>query len=111
MSETTTIEEQAGLGVWRCRNCGSRFFPRRLLCLDCQSPEMDEDRIHEGRVEEVAVIRHMIGQADWQPRRIANVSTKEGVMLTVGLLDDAGIGDTIDIVQRGTAPFGRSKSG
>ena len=31
------------------------------------------DRVHEAVVEEISVIRHMIGQENWQPRRIASV--------------------------------------
>jgi uncharacterized OB-fold protein len=98
------IEE--GVGVWRCPHCGQRFFPRRLLCLACHTPEMTEDRVNEARVEEIAVIRHMIGQSDWKPRRIANVMTPQGVPLTVGLEDDAAVGDRIRLYQRGTAAFG-----
>jgi hypothetical protein len=60
-------------------------------------------------VEEIAVIRHMIGQADWKPRRIANVRTVDGPMLTVGLQDESGPGTLIEIFEDGTAPFGRAK--
>ena len=103
-SETT---DEAGVGVWRCPHCGERFFPRRLLCLKCHTPEMTHDRIDEAQVEEISVIRHMLGQTDWKPRRIANVRTPDGLALTVGLEDDAAIGDRIRLYQPGTAPFGR----
>ncbi len=100
-------EEQPGVGVWRCTACGTISFPRRLLCVKCHAPEMAEDRIHEALVEEISVIRHMLGQTDWKPRPIANVRTPDGLLLTVGLQDDAGIGDRIRLHQHGTAPFGR----
>ena len=96
-----------GVGIWRCAHCGAAFFPRRLLCLSCHKPEMVEDRVHQGRVEEIATIRHMIGRQDWKPRRIANVATEAGISITVGLTDDAAIGDTVVLSQQGTAPFGR----
>ena len=57
--------------------------------------------MHEGVVEEISVIRHMIGHENWTPRRIANVLTSGGPRMT-GLLAtelgyDAGFG-------RGTLP-------
>ncbi len=98
-----------GLQVWACAKCGAQFFPRRLLCLKCESPEMVEAHVHEGVVEEITVVRHVLGQGEWQPRRIANVRTPIGLMLTVGLLDDSPVGTRIAISQQGTAPVGRAK--
>jgi uncharacterized OB-fold protein len=99
----------AGVAIFRCKSCGLTVFPQRLLCPQCHGAEFDEAQVHEGVVEEIAVIRHMIGQENWQPRRIANVRTKDGPMLTVGLRDDAGEGATIELFQEEGAPFGRAK--
>lgn len=108
MSETMS---KNGLTVWKCAGCGAEFFPRRLLCLRCESPDLREDgHVHEGVVEEITVIRHVLGQEGWKPRRIANVRTPKGLMLTVGLLDDSQIGQRIAIGQEGTAPVGRAKA-
>jgi hypothetical protein len=60
-------------------------------------------------VEEVSVIRHMIGQENWQPRRIASVRITNGPLMTVGLRDESGPGATIALFEDGTAPFGRAK--
>ena len=98
-----------GVGIWRCRGCGVGYFPERLLCPRCHGHEWAPDRVLEGVVEEVAVIRHMIGQADWQPRRIANVRTSDGQLITVGLRDESGPGTTIELFEEGTAPFGQAK--
>ena len=76
-----------GIGIWRCKACGTTVFPQRLLCPHCHGQDFNETRVHEGVVEEVAVIRHMIGQENWQPRRIANVRTRGGPSITVGLRD------------------------
>ena len=100
-----------GVGIWCCKGCGVKVFPQRLLCPHCQGQEFAEERVHEGMVEEVAVIRHMIGQADWQPRRIANVHTSGGPSITVGLRDDAAEGMVVELFQEEGAPFGRSKGG
>ena len=66
--------------------------------------------MHEAVVEEVSVIRHMIGQENWQPRRIASVRTSDGPRMTVGLRDESGPGATIELFEEGTAPFGRAKN-
>ena len=99
----------AGVTIFRCRACGIKLFPQRLLCPRCHGVEFDEEQVHEGVIEEVAVIRHMIGQENWQPRRIANVRTSGGPMLTVGLRDEAGEGTSIELFQEEGAPFGRVK--
>lgn len=97
-----------GVGIWRCSGCGARLFPQRLLCPHCHGATFTEDRVYEGVVEEIAVIRHMIGQENWKPRRIANVRT-DGPMLTVGLEDDSGPGAVVTLFEDGTAPLGRAK--
>jgi uncharacterized OB-fold protein len=108
MSETPAMN---GLKVWKCARCGAQFFPRRLLCLRCESPELAEDgHVYEGVVEEITVVRHVLGQEGWKPRRIANVRTPGNLMLTVGLLDDSEIGQHVVIGQDGTAPVGRAKA-
>ena len=55
--------------------------------------------MHEAVVEEISVIRHMIGQENWQPRRIASVRTADGLRMTVGLRDDSGPGATIELFE------------
>ena len=99
-----------GVGIWRCRSCRAAVFPQRLLCPHCHGQEFDEDRVYEGVVEEISVIRHMIGQENWQPRRIANVLTSAGPRMTVGLRDESGPGATIELFEEGTAPFGQAKA-
>jgi uncharacterized OB-fold protein len=98
-----------GVGIWRCQGCGIKVFPQRLLCPQCHGAAFDEERVHEGVVEEVAVIRHMIGQENWQPRRIANVRTHAGVSITVGLRDESGPETVIELMQEDGAPFGQAK--
>ena len=63
-----------------------------------------------GVIEEISVIRHMLGQENWQPRRIASVRVKDGPLMTVGLVDDAPVGATIELFEEGTAPFGRRRA-
>jgi uncharacterized OB-fold protein len=98
-----------GVPIWRCKACGVAYFPQRLLCPRCHGSEWNEDRVHAGVVEEISTIRHMIGQTDWQPRRIASVRTADGQLITVGLRDDSAPGTVIALFEEGTAPFGRAK--
>jgi uncharacterized OB-fold protein len=86
------------------------MFPPPLLCPKCHGHEFAADHVSEGVVEEISVIRHMIGQEDWTPKRIASVRTSDGQLMTVGLIDDAGLGATIELFQDEGAPFGRRKS-
>ena len=98
-----------GVTIWRCASCRAALFPEPLLCPHCHGGAFQTDRVHEATVEEVSVIRHMIGQENWQPRRIANVRTSGGPLITVGLRDESGPGATIELFEEGTAPFGRAK--
>ena len=79
-----------GVGIWRCLKCKAAFFPERLLCSRCHGHQFEPDRIYKAVVEEVSIVRHMLGETDWQPRRIASVRTAEGQRITVGLRDEFG---------------------
>lgn len=98
-----------GVGIARCATCGLGIFPQPLLCPKCHGHEFAADRVHQGVVEEISVIRHMIGQENWTPKRIASVRTSDGQLVTVGLVDDAGLGATVELFQEEGAPFGRKK--
>jgi hypothetical protein len=53
----------------------------------------------------------MIGQADWQPKRIASVRTADGLRFTVGLLDDSPPGSVVELHEEEGAPYGFTKRG
>jgi uncharacterized OB-fold protein len=99
-----------GIGIWRCVKCRAGFFPQRLLCARCHGDAFEPDRVHEAVVEEISIIRHMLGQTDWQPRRIASVRTSDGQRMTVGLTDESEPGTAIELFEEGTAPFGKAKT-
>ena len=99
----------AGVTIWRCANCRTGYFPEPLLCPRCHGGKFEIDRVREAVVEEISVIRHMIGQENWQPRRIANVRTRGGPSITVGLCDESGPGTVVELTQEEGAPFGRAK--
>lgn len=99
----------AGVGIWRCWSSGTGYFPERLLCSRCHAHDFVADRVTEGVVEEITVIRHVLGQTDWQLRRLANVRTVNGPLITVGLRDESGPGTVIELFEDGNAPFGSAK--
>ena len=99
----------AGLTIWRCQNCRAGFFPERLLCPRCRGGSFATDRVSTAVVEEVSMIRHMLGQENWQPRRIASVRTSDGQRVTIGLLDQSEPGATIELFEEGGAPFGQAR--
>lgn len=99
-----------GVGIWRCKACGTAYFPERLLCSRCHGHEFVADRVTEGVVEEVTVVRHVLGHPDWGPRRLANVRTVNGPLITVGLRDESGPGTVIALFQENNAPFGAAKA-
>jgi len=99
----------SGVTIWRCSNCGAGFFPEPLLCRRCRAGAFTIDRVHEAAVEEVSVIHHMLGQENWQPRRIASVRTTDGQRITVGLRDQSEPGTRIELFEDGGAPFGQGK--
>ena len=106
---TSVGEKKLGVGIWRCVKCRAGFFPQRLLCARCHGDAFEPDRMHEAVVEEISVIRHMLGQENWQPRRIASVRISDGPRMTVGLRDESGPGDTIELFEENGAPFGQAK--
>ena len=100
-----------GVTIWRCVKCRAGFFPERLLCPRCHGATFAADRVHEALIEEISIIRHMLGQENWQPRRIASVRTSDGQRMTVGLRDQSEPGTTIELFEEQTAPFGQARAG
>lgn len=99
-----------GVGIWRCSACGTGYFPERLLCARCHGHNFVADRVTEGVIEEITVVRHVLSQTDWIPRRLANVRTTNGPRMTVGLRDGSGPGTVIALFEEGNAPFGAAKA-
>lgn len=100
----------AGVTIWRCMRCRTGVFPERLLCPRCHGDKFAPERVQEAVVEEISVIRHMLGQENWQPRRIASVRTSDGPRMTVGLRDESGPGTMIELFEESGAPFGQAKA-
>jgi len=98
-----------GVIIWRCASCHAGFFPEPLLCSRCHGDAFTTDRVREAVIEEISVIRHMLGQENWQARRIASVRTGEGQLMTVGLRDESGVGAAVELFEENGAPFGRAK--
>ena len=59
----------------------------------------------EGVIEEMTVVRHVIGQKDWQPTPIATVLIDGGARILAGVLDDAGPSDRVSLSEDEGAPY------
>ena len=56
------------------------------------------------------VVRQVLGQNEWGPRRLAKVQVINGPRITVGLRDESGPGTVITLFLDGNAPFGAAKT-
>tara|TARA_B100000575_G_scaffold285017_1_gene279780 strand:+ start:648 stop:959 length:312 start_codon:yes stop_codon:yes gene_type:complete len=95
------------LFIQQCSNCNKCTFPKKYFCSDCGGTEFNMISINEGKVKEISVIRHMLGQKDWTPRKIANIETTLGVYITAGIEDTAKVGDMLEIYSDNGAPVGK----
>ena len=95
------------LFIQKCSNCNKFTFPRKYFCSACGSAEFDPVSVNEGKVREISVIRHMLGQKDWKPRKIANIETALGIYITAGIEDAVEVGDTLKIYSDNGAPIGK----
>jgi len=98
-----------GVSIQRCTNCGADHFPPPMLCSRCSGVAFELVRVFEAVLEEFTTVRHMLGQENWQPRRIASVRTPSGLRLTIGLQDESGPGANLELFEDNSAPFGRAR--
>ena len=95
------------LQFYKCNKCRKYTFPKKFICSKCGNTLFDLIDAPEGQIKEISTIRHMLGQKDWQPRKIANIQTNIGVSLTVGVDDDIQVGDILNIYIENGAPVGK----
>ena len=85
------------------------YFPERYLCAACGAHSFETTTIAEGVIEDVTMVRHVIGQEDGQPKPIATVLIDGGARILAGVLDDAGPNDRVLLAQEDNAPYVRRK--
>ena len=96
---------EKGLGIWRCVQCGTGFFPERFLCPECRSAEFSRDRVHQGVIEEITTIRHVIGQNEPKLVKVASVRTSDGQLVLAGLRSELDEGHAVDLFEESRAAF------
>ena len=96
-----------GLTAWQCASCGVVYFPERYLCAACGGHTFETTTVAEGVIEDMTVVRHVIGQKDWKPTPIATVLIDGGARILAGVLDDAGPSDRVSLAQDEGAPYVR----
>jgi uncharacterized OB-fold protein len=73
----------------QCKNCGTKFFPPRLVCSECQSQELEKAKLSEkGKLLTYTVIRVPPHQfADQAPYAVGIAEMEDGVKLTGQIVD------------------------
>lgn len=73
----------------RCKKCGQKFFPPRLICPDCKSQEMEETKIAEkGKLLTYTIIRVPPHQfVDQAPFTVGIAELDDGMKLTAQVVD------------------------
>jgi uncharacterized OB-fold protein len=92
-----------GLTVAKCSRCGSRYFPRRLICRRCGSADWTDERLHDAVIEESTTIAHVAG-GHGGPRTLATVRAAGGLRLIVGLEAPAPEGARVLLREKNGAP-------
>ncbi len=96
-----------GLTAWLCDGCGVVYFPERYLCAACGGHTFKTTTVSEGVIEDMTIVRHVIGQKDWEPTPIATVLIDGGARILAGVLDDAEPNDRVSLAQEEGAPYVR----
>ena len=56
------------------------------------------------------MVRHVLGQKDWQPKPIATVLIDGGARILAGVLDGSGPNDRVSLAQEESAPYVQRKT-
>jgi uncharacterized OB-fold protein len=99
-----------GFTVAKCSRCGSRYFPRRLICRRCGNDVWIDERLHDAVIEEATIVAHMVG-GDGAPRTLATVRAAEGLRLIVGLETPLREGTRVRLSEKNGAPIARVVEG
>jgi len=76
------------IGCW-CQNCGTYFYPRRRICLNCQKQEMEEVLLStEGKLHTYTIFRQAPASGIMEPPyAVGQIELLEGVIVTSILTD------------------------
>jgi uncharacterized OB-fold protein len=109
-AEGSDNEPLNGLSVSECANCGTHYFPRRLVCRRCGTDAWIDKRIYEAVIEESTTVLHVVG-GDGKPRYLATVCTQEGPRIIVGLEAPSPDGTRVALLEKNGAPLARAIDG
>jgi uncharacterized OB-fold protein len=96
-----------GLTIAKCRQCGSLYFPRRLICHRCGSDAWTDQRLHDAVIEESTTLAHVAGGGHGGPRILATVRAAGGLLLVVGLETPLPDGTRVALTEKAGAPIAR----
>jgi uncharacterized OB-fold protein len=83
------IPQRYRLEANRCKKCGQKFFPPRMVCPECKSQEMEETKIaQKGKLLTYTIIRVPPHQfVDQAPFTVGIAELDDGVKLTAQVVD------------------------
>lgn len=96
----------SGVPVTLCNACGWRGFPARFWCPACGSADLGTALVHDGYVEDSAILHRAAGRTIGTPVRIGTMRLAGGGLL-VARLEGVGMGDRARISLDGGAPVAR----
>lgn len=99
--------DRQGFVVAKCTQCGTLYFPRRLICRRCGATAWTDAAVSEAKVEEATTVARAIGRDDGKASHLASARTPEGLCLVVGLEAPIERGTRIALYDGGGAPVGR----
>jgi hypothetical protein len=83
--------------LWRCANCATSHFPRRLICPRCGSSEGEAVDASAGVIEQTTVVHRAVGGALPEPQLLATVLLDAGPHLIAGLDGPAFPGTRVSV--------------
>jgi uncharacterized OB-fold protein len=98
-----------GFRVTTCEQCGTSYFPRRLICRKCGNDSWSEAVLREAVVEESTTIRHVTGDDRAAPRHLATVRAGGELHLIAGLDAPLSDGTPVLLYEKDGAPIARRR--
>jgi uncharacterized OB-fold protein len=96
-----------GFMVVKCSQCGSLYFPRRLICRRCGGDTWTDECLHDAVIEESTTVAHVAGRGHGGPRTLATVRAAGGLRLIVGLETPLPDGVRVLLTEKDGAPTAR----
>ena len=96
-----------GFTVAKCIQCGSLYFPHRLICHRCGGHAWTDEHLRNAVIEETTTLSPVAGDGDRGLRYLATVHAAEGLRLVAGLDEPLPEGTCVILMEKDGAPVVR----